>query len=83
MNVASGPRRNAAAAAMSAEVPTRPVPEASIIPRIRPPLSPESSALPMGVEITPGLIELIRAPRAPQARLAGYMRSWFARLATL
>lgn len=47
------------------------------------PLSPSSSCWPMEVEMTPGLMLLILAPRAPQARLAACTRSWLLRFATL
>ncbi len=45
-----------------------PSPELSTIARISVPDSLSSSSRPIAVEMTPGLMELIRAPRSPQAR---------------
>jgi hypothetical protein len=57
------------------------VPDAAIIACIACPDPPASSRLPMAVEITPGLIELTRAPRSPQLLAAAATRIRFARLA--
>ena len=61
MNDASGPSRKAAAAAMSAGVPRRFAGEAVIMARIPSPNGEASSERPIGVEMMPGLMELIRA----------------------
>jgi hypothetical protein len=66
MKPAAGLSRNSVAAAISAGVPTRPALEASVIAFMAAACGPLSSAWPMGVAMTPGLIVLTRAPRAPQ-----------------
>ena len=58
---AAGLRRNAAAVAISSGWPVRPAAEAATMPRIPSPWGPASSSSPIGVEVMPGLIELIRA----------------------
>jgi Transposase len=80
MKLDSSPRRKVVAATMSAGLPSRFVPDAAIIARIDAPDSPASSSSPIGVEVTPGLMLLIRAPRAPQVMLAACTRNWLARL---
>ena len=81
MKVEADPSRNAAAAAISSGVPSRPVPDASIMVRMSAPFAEASSCWPIGVEMIPGLIELIRAPRRPHRTLAVATRIWLARLA--
>ncbi|GAA2512464.1 hypothetical protein GCM10010406_55590 [Streptomyces thermolineatus] len=83
MKEAAGESRNAAASAMSFRVPLRPVPELSIRARMRVPDSPAGSARPIGVETTPGLIVLTRAPRAPRVKESACTRRWSARLANV
>lgn len=78
MNAASGLSRNAAAAAMSSGVPIRPLGDESIMARIASPSSEASSVWLIGVEMMPGLIALIRAPRLPHVALAARTRMWFA-----
>ena len=56
-------QRNWVAAAMSSGVPMRRIPALSTIARMSPPDSLLSSSRPIAVEITPGLMLLMRAPR--------------------
>src|ERR1700712_4144169 len=81
MKLADELSRNPAAAAMSSGVPTRPAADRLIIDLITVPELPLTSWVPMVVEMTPGLIELTRAPRCPQADAAAATRRWLARLA--
>ena len=69
------------AAAISSGVPKRPDADPPTIWRMPSPWGPASSASPMGVVMTPGLIELSRAWRSPHARLAVWTRARTARLA--
>jgi hypothetical protein len=74
MKLAPGLSRKSTAAAMSSGVPIRPAADSSMIALITSPKLPLSSWLPMAVEMTPGLIELMRAPRLPHEDAAAATR---------
>lgn len=70
MKLASGPARKATALAISSEVPPLPIGEPWIMPLMVEPDGDSSSFRTIAVKITPGLILLILAPWALQARAA-------------
>src|SRR5581483_1805073 len=75
MNEARELRRNSVTEAMSSAVPRRPEPDAATIARMNSPDGPSSSARPIDVAITPGLMALMRAPRRPHGWAAARTRA--------